>query len=181
MNYIKIINCDIANGHGVRTTLFVSGCDHCCKGCQNPQTWDANAGQEFTFGKDGTADEIIESLKPDYIRGLSLSGGDPLYSENRAGIAQLCKNVRAVFGHSKDIWLWTGYTFEDLITEMTHNIVTGKDLISIMRDVDVIVDGPFIQEQRDITLPYCGSRNQRVIDVQKTLNAYNIVLWNKGE
>lgn len=177
MNYMKIINCDIANGHGVRITLFVSGCNHRCKGCQNPQTWDANAGQEFTFGKDGTAGEIIESLKPDYIRGLSLSGGDPLYPENRAGILCLCKDVRAVFGHSKDIWLWTGYTFEDLV-DMAQ---TDAALAGILDIVDVVVDGPFIQEQRDITLPYCGSRNQRVIDVQKTLNTYNIVLWNKGE
>ena len=109
MNYAKIVPCDIANGEGVRVTLFVQGCMHHCPGCQNPTTWDPNGGQPFT---DETLDKIVDLLRPDYIQGLTLTGGDPLLPENRTTIFHICKCVYKEFGRKKDIWLWTGYTYE---------------------------------------------------------------------
>lgn len=164
MNYIKITPCDIANGPGVRVTLWVAGCNHHCKGCHNPQTWSPSAGQRFS---DDTLKEILELLKPDYIRGLTLSGGDPLYPRNRPDILTLIEQVREVYGNTKDIWLWTGYPWEDIQEQHITDLC------------DVVVDGEFIEEQKDISLPYCGSRNQRVIDCKKSLDAGKIVLWEE--
>lgn len=158
MNYAKIVPCDIANGEGVRVSLFVSGCNHHCPGCHNPQTWDANAGQPFT---EETLDELIELLRPDYIQGLTLTGGDPLYPENRETIRKILLRMKKEFGCKKDYWVWTGYAWEDLLRQ--------QDAIGVLIRTDVLIDGPFIEEQKDISLPYMGSKNQRVINVKKSL------------
>ena len=171
MNYMKIVSCDIANGPGVRVSLFVSGCNHHCHGCHNPQTWDAAAGQPFT---EETLDELIELLRPDYIQGLTLTGGDPLYPENRQTICEICDCVYRVFGSKKDIWMWTGYSYEDI-----------KNL-KVLNLIDVLVDGSYIESKRDISLPYMGSSNQRVIDLRESEFENKPVLWwapedKKGE
>lgn len=111
MNYAKIVPCDIANGPGVRVTLFCAGCNHHCPGCQNPTTWDPNGGQPFT---DETLDKIVDLLRPDYIQGLTLTGGDPLYPENREVVEKIVRRVWAEFQDKKDVWLWTGYKWEEL-------------------------------------------------------------------
>lgn len=183
MNYIKWTYPDIANGPGCRLTLWVAGCDHHCKGCHNPQTWDPDAGQPFT---EETKNKIIEMLRPDYIQGLTLSGGDPLYPENRLDVLNLITAVYDEFKGEKDVWLWTGYKWEDLWDKnssslydyyLTYDFKYLKTVIICY--CDVIVDGEFIEEQKDISLPYCGSRNQRVIDCQKSLETGKIVLWEE--
>lgn len=160
MKYIKITKCDIANGPGVRTVLWVSGCNHHCKDCHNPDTWDYNNGKDFDKN---AHDYLFECLSKSYIKGLTLSGGDPLYPDNREGIISLISEVRSQFP-SKDIWLYTGYTYE----EISH----------LNLDVDVIVDGPFINYQRDISLLFRGSRNQRLIDVNKTRIKGQIITYS---
>ena len=147
MKYLNILDCDLTNGLGVRVTLFVSGCNHRCKGCHNPESWNPCNGKPFT--KEVRA-KIIELLDRDYIDGLTLSGGDPLFPDNRDELTSLCKEVKEKFPN-KSIWLWTGYLYEEI-----------KDL-EIVNYLDVIVDGPYKEELRDITLPFRGSSNQRVI------------------
>lgn len=173
MNYAKIVPCDIANGEGVRVTLFVQGCNHHCPGCQNPTTWDPNGGQPFT---DETLDKIVDLLRPDYIQGLTLTGGDPLLPENRTTIFRICKCVYKEFGRKKDIWLWTGYTYEELRQEWMESW-DSVILVNIFSYTTVLVDGPFIEAQKDISLPYMGSSNQRVIDIWRSAGKDNPVLW----
>lgn len=162
MNYQKITKYDIANGEGVRVVLWVSGCNHHCEGCQNPETWDPTSGQPFTKE---TMDELLEALEPDYIAGLTLSGGDPLFPKNRETVYKILQTVKRMYPQ-KTIWLYTGYKWEDIrhnpwITDYT----------------DVIVDGKFIMDQKDITLPWCGSTNQRVIDVERSVLQRKVVLY----
>ncbi len=171
MNYMKIDPCDIANGPGVRVTLFVTGCNHHCPGCHNPQTWDPNAGQPFT---NKTLDKIVDLLRSDYIRGLTLTGGDPLYPENRETVKRICKRVWTEFHGNKDIWMWTGYVWEDIVNDWkTNNLIIPL--------ISVLVDGPFIEAQKDISLPYMGSSNQRVIDIWETILTDKPVLWWASE
>ena len=152
MHYSEIRNNDIANGEGVRVSLWVSGCERHCKGCFNESTWDFEAGKEF----DGdTVHEIIELLKPDHIQGLTILGGEPLHPKNIYAIDSLLFNVRFAYGNKKDIWLYTGYTYEEV-----------KDL-PLMSHIDILVDGPFIEEEKDISLKFRGSRNQRIIDLKR--------------
>ena len=165
MKYLNILDCDVIDGNGVRVTLFVSGCSHKCKGCHNPESWDSNLGKDFT---EDTIEKLITLLDRDYIDGLTLSGGDPLFLSNRLTITNLCKTIKKRLPN-KTIWLYTGYNFEEII---------GLD---IMNYVDVIVDGEFKIDLRDISLAFRGSSNQRVIDVQKTLKSGNIVLYNKED
>lgn len=164
MNYIKITKHDIANGIGVRVVLWVSGCTMHCHNCQNPTTWDFNAGQAFI--KD-TMSELLEALSPDYISGLTLSGGHPLEQANQQQISNIVKTVKTKLP-SKTIWLYTGYTYEQ--------ILKSKFIVNeILPYIDILVDGKYDETQRDISLVWCGSKNQRVIRVQKSLNAGKII------
>ncbi len=165
MNYCNIKYCDIANGTGVRTVLFVSGCTHHCKGCFQPDTWDFDYGEEFT---DEVADKIVESLAPEYIEGLTLLGGEPMEEVNQAGLLPLLKKVRDRYGDTKNIWCYTGYTFEDdlLDPKGKAHFDTTDGILSI---IDILVDGEFHLEEKDITLRFRGSKNQRIIDVKESL------------
>ena len=160
MNYATITKQDMLNGDGIRAVFWVTGCSHHCKGCHNPETWDENYGQLVT--KD-TYKELALALEPDYISGVTWSGGDPLYCGNRKELENLIMFVHDNF--QKTQWLYTGYVWEDI-----------KDL-EIMKYIDVLVDGPYIEEQRDVSLKWRGSSNQRVIDVQKSLELNQIVLY----
>ena len=151
MNYAEIKKVDIANGPGVRVSLFVSGCRNHCKGCFNPETWDFDYGRPFTRE---TEDEIIEALRPSWIQGLSILGGEPTEEENAAVLIPFLKRVRAALP-DKDIWLYSGYTYEAL---------RDKEILTL---VDVLVDGPFLLEQKDAGLAFRGSRNQRLIDLKE--------------
>ena len=151
MNYAEIKKVDIANGPGVRVSLFVSGCRNHCKGCFNPETWDFDYGRPFTRE---TEDEIIEALRPLWIQGLSILGGEPTEEENAAVLIPFLKRVRAVLP-AKDIWLYSGYTYEAL---------RDKEILTL---ADVLVDGPFLLEQKDAGLAFRGSRNQRIIDLRE--------------
>lgn len=156
MNYHNITTEDMNNGEGLRTVLWVAGCDHHCKGCQNPQTWDPNGGIPFD---DDAFEELITKLGKDYISGITFSGGDPLYCGNRTAIANIIKTIKDKFGETKTIWLYTGFVWEDIYN------------LPYMKDIDVLVDGEFDIEHRDVSLKWKGSPNQRVIDVKSTLNS----------
>lgn len=149
MNYSGISYPDVNNGKGFRVTLFVSGCNHRCHGCQNPETWDFEYGS--TFNED-IKKKLFDVCSKEYIKGLTLSGGDPL--DNYDDVLELVKEFRSIFNDSKDIWLYTGYCIEDLIS-------LGKN--EILEYIDVIVDGEYDEKQRDVTLDFRGSKNQRVI------------------
>lgn len=171
MNYIKISKEDMNNGLGLRVVLWVSGCELHCENCQNPQTWNKNSGVLF----DETAkQEIFEELSKPYIAGLTLSGGHPLEDYNLETVYLLLKEVKEKFPQ-KNIWLYTGYTWEYIFLEVvTDNFDVNRVYRQeIVRMCDVLVDGPYIEKQRDITLKWRGSRNQRVIDVQKTLLSHD--------
>lgn len=160
MRYGKINKTDIANGPGVRVSLFVSGCRNRCKGCFNPETWSFDYGESFTMR---TIEEILEALSPDYIAGLSILGGDPFESENILGVLELCYEAKRLYP-DKTIWIYTGYLYEDF-----------KDL-PIMEYIDVLVDGPFIEALKDISLKFKGSSNQRIIDVQASRSSGSVKL-----
>jgi len=172
MHYGEIKKFDIANGRGVRVSLFVSGCTHCCKGCFNPQTWDFSFGTEFT---DETEMDIIEALSPDYIDGLTLLGGEPMEPDNQRRLLPLLKIVRELYPH-KDIWCYTGYTLEtDLLSRSRARCEVTDEVLSY---IDVLVDGEFVEELKNISLRFRGSSNQRIIDLQKTLSSGEAVLWS---
>lgn len=154
MHYCKIKTEDIANGPGVRVSLYVSGCPHRCKGCFNTETWDYNAGKPFT---EKEIQKIIDSLKPEYISGLSLLGGEPLAKQNRKEVALLVQRVKELFP-DKTIWCWTGFLYEDLLSER----VEDENLSYLLDTLNVLIDGPFIESQKDLSLRYCGSKNQKV-------------------
>ena len=160
MNYAKIKPVDIANGEGVRVSLFVSGCSHHCKGCFNQELWDYNAGQEFTYN---TVYEILDACSKPYITGLSLLGGEPLDPKNGATMIGLCYSFKH-YHPDKDIWCYTGYDWDDI-----------KHLY-ILNYIDVLVDGRFIEELADPRLKFRGSSNQRIIDVPKSLKAGKVIL-----
>lgn len=172
MKYANIKYCDIANGIGIRTVLFVSGCTHHCKGCFQPETWDFNYGEDYT---ERTEDEIIESLKPDYISGLTLLGGEPFELQNQRALLPLLRRIKAELPQ-KNIWAFSGYTFEELTGESRAVCECTKEILSI---IDVLVDGEYIDEKRNISLRFRGSENQRLIDVPETLKNGKITLWDK--
>lgn len=164
MYFGNIKNCDIANGIGVRVTLFVSGCTNHCKNCFQPETWDFCYGKEFTQEEE---DKLIEMLRPSYINGLTLLGGEPMEPKNQPGILKLIERVRRDLPE-KTIWCYSGFTFERLMTpeEYPHTEITEK----ILRQIDVLVDGRFMEELKSITLRFRGSSNQRLIDMKKTFS-----------
>lgn len=170
MNYANIKYNDIANGEGVRVSLFVSGCTHHCKNCFNPETWDFNYGKEFTLE---VQNKIIEELKPDHINGLTLLGGEPMEPANQKGLLPFVKRVKELYPN-KTIWCFSGYLFdEQLLKESRAHCPWTKELLSY---IDILVDGEFKEELKDITLRFKGSSNQRIIDVKKSLLENNVVL-----
>lgn len=227
MNYHNITYPDMNNGEGLRVVLWLSGCSHKCKGCQNPQTWDANSG--ILFDK-SAKEELFRELDKNYISGLTLTGGDPLFESNLDGVLDLVTEVNKRYNTAqnivrnqdkshnilnenvneirlscqrKSIWLYTGYTisickyFDDIIftfhlSYYHSNPLNGKPIkvddkayfikqdrkrIEIINNIDILIDGKYIDSQRDITLPYRGSSNQRLIDVKQSLQKGEIVLW----
>ena len=163
MNYAKIKDCDIADGEGVRVSLFVSGCTHHCAGCFNKETWDFDYGKPFIKEVE---DKILKLLSKDYITGLTLLGGEPFEVCNQEALHNLLVRVKAEFP-DKDVWCYTGYTFEDLLDE--EGIVNTKYTKSMLSFIDVLVDGEFVLERKSLGLIFKGSDNQRIIDVKESL------------
>lgn len=155
MFYHNILHNDMMNGPGLRVVLFVSGCEHHCKGCQNPQTWDPESGIPFD---DMAEAEIFDQLSKDYIHGITFSGGDPLAPYNVRTISDLISKIRNSFGNKKSIWVYTGYTYDELLKSINSN----SDIKNILNLIDGLVDGEYIKELRDVTLPWVGSSNQIV-------------------
>lgn len=173
MNFGEIKKNDIANGLGVRVSLFVSGCRHHCKNCFNSDTWSFSYGKPFTAE---TADDIIKSMSPDYVTGFSLLGGEPFEPENQPELAKLLKRIKAEYPN-KDIWCYTGFLLdEELLGKSRANT---EYTLEMLKNIDVLVDGRFVEELKDISLKFRGSSNQRVIDVRKTL-ASNEIVWVEG-
>lgn len=171
MNYATIKKMDVANGPGLRVSLFVSGCTHQCKECFNKEAWDFNYGEPFT---EETVETILEYLKSEHIKGLSLLGGEPFEHENQKGLLPLLRKVKEVYPN-KTVWCYSGYDFEkDMLGRMITEWEETKELLSY---IDVLVDGEFMVEKKDLTLRFKGSRNQRIIKVQESLQDNNIVLW----
>lgn len=175
MYYGALKKTDIANGPGVRVSLFVSGCTHCCKECFNPETWDFSYGEEFT---DRVRAEILKALSPDYIQGLTILGGEPFEPENQRGLLPLYRDVRE-HRPKKSIWVYTGYTLErDLLQESRARINITDEILSM---VDVLVDGEFQIERKNISLKFRGSENQRLIHLPRTLAQGHMVLLSEDE
>ena len=171
MHYATIKNCDIANGPGVRVSLFVSGCTHRCPGCFNEIAWDFGYGEEFT---QNTIDSILNMLKPAHIKGLTLLGGEPFEPENQPAIVELLRQVKATYPE-KSIWAFSGYLFDkDILAGKLGPWETTKEYLSYL---DVLVDGPFVMAKKDLSLRFRGSSNQRLIDVPKSLHSGSVVLW----
>lgn len=171
MNYATIKDCDIANGPGVRVSLFVSGCTHHCKGCFNEEAWDFNFGKPFT---QQTVNDILKMLEPGYIKGLTLLGGEPFEPENQPAILDLLRQVKQKFPE-KSIWAFSGYLFDkDILSGKLGPWEITKEYIGYL---DVIVDGRFVQEKKDLSLRFRGSSNQRIINVPASIQNGEIVLW----
>ena len=169
MNYAGIKYCDIANGLGCRTVLFVSGCRNACKGCFQPQTWDFTYGECFD---EQVQQKVLDSLKPEYIEGMTLLGGEPFEEENQEALLPFMKKVKSLYP-DKNVWAFTGYIYDkDLILGGRKHTKDTDDLLSL---IDVLVDGPSIEEQKDITLKFRGSVNQRILDLKKTMESGKIV------
>ena len=172
MNYAAIKNCDIANGPGIRVSLFVSGCTHHCKGCFNEVAWDFNYGQPFT---QETIDEILKLLEPPHIAGITLLGGEPFEPQNQPALLDLLRQIKAQMPE-KSVWAFSGYLFEkDILAGRLGPEEITRELVSYL---DVLVDGPFILEKKDLMLRFRGSSNQRLIDVKASLKSGTTVLWN---
>ena len=172
MNYATIKNCDIANGPGVRVSLFVSGCTHRCPGCFNEVAWDFDYGQPFT---EETIESILDMLRPSYIKGLTLLGGEPFEPRNQADVVKLLRRIRAELPE-KSIWAFSGYLFEK-------DMLSGRigDLSEYLSYLDVLVDGPFVQAKKNLNLRFRGSENQRIIDVKASLAEGRTILWDDDQ
>ena len=168
MNYATIKNCDIANGPGVRVSLFVSGCTHRCPGCFNEVAWDFNYGKPFTAQ---TEELLLNMLKPDYVQGLTLLGGEPFEPQNQGAIVAFLRKVKEKYPN-KSIWAFSGYLFD-------RDILSGRlgDTSEYLSYLDVLVDGPFVEAKKNLNLRFRGSENQRLIDVPASLRSGEIVLW----
>lgn len=164
MRYAKIRKMDISNGEGVRVSLFVQGCSFHCKNCFNPETWDFNGGKDFTTVE---VDKIIKLCNKDYIAGLSILGGEPLHPNNIETVANICKCFKQEYPN-KTIWLWSGFRYEDIL-----NRENNYDILNL---IDILVDGQFEEDKKDLTLKWRGSSNQRVIDCKKSLAENKIIL-----
>lgn len=176
MNYHNISHDDMLNGEGLRVVLFVSGCEHHCPNCQNPQTWDKDSGIEFDLA---AKEEIFEQLNKDYISGITFSGGDPLHENNLVEIRNLILEIREKFP-TKTIWLYTGYTWEECQSPQFPFNSDWEERVfrnEIIKQCDVLVDGRFVQELADAKYPWAGSTNQRVIDVKKSLEKGCAIRW----
>lgn len=175
MNYCNIKYCDIANGEGVRTTLFVSGCTNHCEECFQPETWDFNYGDPFTLTQENA---ICKSLEPYYINGLTLLGGEPFEPENQRALVPFLKRIRREFPE-KTVWCFTGFTLDkELLRDGSHPRCEVTDEMLSM--IDVLVDGRYVKALKDISLRFRGSSNQRIIDLNETRAAGEIVLWDDG-
>ncbi len=170
MNYGTIKKNDIANGEGVRVSLFVSGCTHHCRNCFNEEAWDFSYGNPFT---PETEEEMLDALSPDYINGLTLLGGEPFEPENQRALLPFLKRVRERFPE-KDIWCYTGYLMDKELLEESRARCEVTDRMLGM--IDVLVDGRFVEGLKDISLPFRGSSNQRIIDVRRSLNEEHVVI-----
>ena len=171
MKYAEIKNNDIANGEGVRVTLFVSGCTHHCEGCFNPMTWDFEYGEEFT---NETKKTILDLLSPSYIKGLTLLGGEPMEPVNQRGLLPLLKKVKEQYPN-KTVWCYSGYLFDkELLSESRARCEVTDELLSY---IDILVDGEFVLEKKNIMLQFRGSENQRIIDVKKSLTSGEVVIY----
>ena len=171
MNYGEIKTTDIANGIGVRVSLFVSGCTHHCKGCFNAQTWDFDFGQPFT---EATEETILRALAPDYIEGLTLLGGEPFEPDNQRALLPLLKKIRRQLPQ-KTVWCYSGYLFDrELRAESRARCEVTDEMLSL---IDVLVDGRFVEEQKSVMLKFRGSANQRIIDVQRSLSEDSVILY----
>lgn len=186
MNYHNITYPDMNNGEGLRVVLWLSGCSHKCKGCQNPQTWDANSGIPFD---ESAKEELFRELDKDYISGLTLTGGDPLFENNLDSVLDLVNKIRLLFPQ-KSIWLYSGYSWSDIwcndaalrddygldyCEQVSINHIKRQQIIT---QCDVFIDGRYMDSQRDITLPYRGSKNQHIIYVKQSLQKGEMVLWD---
>ena len=175
MHYADIKKIDIANGPGVRVSLFVSGCNHHCKGCFNQEAWDFNYGKEFT---EDTINEILEYMKPDYIEGITLLGGEPFEYENQKELLKLVRRIKQEYPN-KSIWSFTGFEFDkDIMDDMCNKYDETKELISY---IDVMVDGKFDIDKKVLGLKFKGSTNQRTIDVQESLKNKKVTLFKFDE
>ena len=188
MNYHGLTYPDQNNGDGLRVVLWLSGCSHHCKECQNPQTWNPDSGILFD---DLAEEELFRELNKDYISGITFTGGDPLHEENLDDVLRLINRIRLLCP-DKTIWLYTGYSWSDVMdyqdvadtnnedSKFYADLIEGLNMLGrkeIIKKCDVLVDGRYIHSQRDITLPWCGSANQKVIDVKQTLQKGEVILW----
>ena len=169
MYYSEIKNCDIANGTGVRVTLFVSGCRNRCKGCFQPETWDFYHGKPFD---EAAREEILKLLEPGYIAGLTLLGGDPFEEENQEGLIAFLRLVKNRYPE-KNIWAFTGYLYKDLLPGGKKHTEFTDEMLSY---INILIDGPFVEEKKDLMLKFRGSENQRIIDMDKTRQTGKMVL-----
>ncbi|MEY8309741.1 anaerobic ribonucleoside-triphosphate reductase activating protein [Erysipelotrichaceae bacterium 51-3] len=172
MNYGQIKKFDIADGNGVRVSLFVSGCSNHCHGCFQPETWDFNYGQPYTKE---TEKEIFEALRPAFIEGLTILGGDPFEIANQSEVANLVSMVRRELPN-KDIWMYTGYILDQDLLDGGRMHTPYTD--TILENINVLVDGPFVESLKDLSLKFCGSSNQRLINVPASLEKQEVVLFN---
>lgn len=185
MNYAKIEDEDVVNGQGIGVSLFVQGCHFSCPGCFNPETHDFNGGKEWT---DSTLKRFIQLIDRPYIKRVTILGGEALAAENVSDVLNLVKQIRLLFGHTKTIWIYTGYVWEsimnrvyfdddfDYISESYEECLNEKRE-QIIRNCDVLVDGRFEKDKADLSYPFAGSTNQRVIDVQKSIEKGEVILW----
>ena len=172
MNYADIKQYDVANGPGVRVSVFVSGCPHYCKGCFNEEAWDFNYGQPFT---EETVQQIIRYLEPPYVKGLTVLGGEPMEPQNQPAVLALLQKVKEIYPE-KSVWMFSGYDYEkDILGRMRKEIPETEKILSC---VDVLVDGEFVEELKNLSLRFKGSSNQRTISVQESLKAGKTVLFD---
>ena len=173
MNYAALKPFDVANGPGVRVSLFVSGCTHRCKGCFNKEAWDFSYGEPYT---EKETEKILEALKPEYIKGFSLLGGEPFEKENQKVLCEVLEKIKAAYPE-KTVWCYTGYSYD---TDLLKGKICDFSITKRMLDcIDILVDGKFIEEEKDLSLRFKGSRNQRIIDVKASLKEGRIIRWSE--